>query len=383
MKIIKECTAVILCGGKSSRMGFDKALLKLDEEYLIGKLVKKLTILFRDIILVTNHKEKFKGIEETAACKIVEDHYLECGPLGAISTAFEAVATPYLFVMACDIPTVNLQLIEKMYDRIEQQDILLLKANEKAEPLFAFYHKSCLPIFVQQLAEKNYKIRANFDLLDVEYYKPEDEETNFTLRNLNTIKDVEEWTQQSIREELKVPRMVLIGSSGRNSGKTTLAVNFIKKYPDIPIVGLKIVTILRKDGKCPRGGSGCGTCTNISGNFELIKEMDTVQEKDTAIMLEAGADEVYFLKVLKSHIVEGFEEFLKRIPQNALILCESNTLRKYVKPGIFIFLKNSNGAIKPTAKEVIDFADVTIEGESTEVLEHLQINKNLTISYQK
>ena len=180
---------------------------------------------------------------------------------------------------------------------------------------------------------------------------------------------------------LNIPQMVMIGSSGRNSGKTTLATALIKKFKcDFPIIGLKVTTITEKDGKCPRGGEGCGVCSNLEGNFEIIEETNKDGIKDTSCLLASGAKNVYWLKTLKSHNLEGFETFMSTIPKDTLIICESNSLRKVVRPGIFIMMNNSpNNTIKETASEVIDKADIIIDydfrNDIDTIIEKLEIKK--------
>lgn len=168
-----------------------------------------------------------------------------------------------------------------------------------------------------------------------------------------------------MKNQLYIPQMILIGSSGRNSGKTTLAVEFIKLWKDkIPVIALKITTIEKKDGKCPRGGLGCGVCTNINDNFQLIEEKNIDSNKDTSLLLSSGAKKVFWLKVLKTHAYEGIKSFLSKIPKDTLIICESNSLRKTVKPGAFIMLKNTkDSSIKKSAEEVMDKADIILEGD--------------------
>ncbi|AZV56652.1 hypothetical protein [Clostridium sp. AWRP] len=160
-----------------------------------------------------------------------------------------------------------------------------------------------------------------------------------------------------------IPNMILIGSTARNSGKTTLAVSIINKYKLIrPMVALKVTTIQEKNGKCIRGGEGCGVCSSLKGNFEITKELNSDNNKDTSLLLAAGAENVYWLKALKNNIYEGFNAFITKIPENALIVCESNSLRKVVNPGVFIMIKNSKDSqMKKSASEVIDQADIIIE----------------------
>lgn len=166
-------------------------------------------------------------------------------------------------------------------------------------------------------------------------------------------------------ELLKIEQMILIGSTGRNSGKTTLAIELIRKWRHkFPVIALKITTIKNKNGKCPRGGQGCGVCTNIKGNFELLEEHNETKNKDTSLLLASGADKVFWLKCLNNHIYDGINFFMNQIPKDALIICESNSLRNVVIPGSFIMLKNiENDIIKQSAKEVIDSADIIVKND--------------------
>ncbi len=167
------------------------------------------------------------------------------------------------------------------------------------------------------------------------------------------------------KDLLCIPQMILIGSSGRNSGKTTIAVKLIDQLKNkFPIIGLKITTIEQKNGKCPRGGDGCGTCSNLKGSFELLEETNKNSKKDTSILLAAGAEKVYWLKCLKTDIDSAISTFMTLISENALIICESNSLRNVVNPGIFVMLNNTkNNIIKKSASEVVDKADIIIEND--------------------
>lgn len=164
---------------------------------------------------------------------------------------------------------------------------------------------------------------------------------------------------------LKIEQMIIIGSTGRNSGKTTFAIGLIKKWKNkFPIVALKITSIKDKSGKCPRGGIGCGVCTNIKGDFELLEEKNETSNKDTSLLLAAGAERVYWLKCLNDHTYDGIKYFMDQVPKDALIVCESNSLRNVVIPASFIMLKNmKNNEIKESASKVINKADIIIEND--------------------
>jgi hypothetical protein len=162
-----------------------------------------------------------------------------------------------------------------------------------------------------------------------------------------------------------MPNMILIGSTARNIGKTRTAVSMIEKLKlNQPVIGLKITCIDEKNGKCMHGNTKCGVCSRFSGKSELIREFSKTGDKDTCKMLKAGAKQVFWLKTLRSELKESFEDFLERIPEHALIVCESNSLRKYVKPGHFIMVTGSdNRASKASALEVIDMADRIVSYE--------------------
>jgi hypothetical protein len=180
---------------------------------------------------------------------------------------------------------------------------------------------------------------------------------------------------------LYIPQMLLIGSSGRNSGKTTLAIAFIQQWKNnFPIVGLKVTTIQERDGGCPRGGEGCGVCSSLKENFEILEETNQNANKDTSRILAAGAGKVYWLKTLKAHIHEGIKHFMTKIHGNTLIICESNSLGNVVRPGGFIMLKNTGSAqVKKSAREVIHRADIVIDydlqNNMDAIIEKIKIDK--------
>ena len=102
-------------------------------------------------------------------------------------------------------------------------------------------------------------------------------------------------------EMITIPGMLLIGSSGRNVGKTELACRIISRFAGrSDIVGIKVTTIARKSDTCPRGGAGCGVCSSLTGQYCITEENDRASCKDTSKLLAAGARRVYWLRVLIS-----------------------------------------------------------------------------------
>jgi molybdopterin-guanine dinucleotide biosynthesis protein A len=158
---------------------------------------------------------------------------------------------------------------------------------------------------------------------------------------------------------IKLDGMLMIGSAGANVGKTELACELIRKFgQSTDIVGIKVTAIKEKDGQCPRGGFGCGVCSSLEGDFCITEEKSSKSGKDTARLLAAGAGRVFWLRVLKSHLKEGLAALLDIIGHNAISVCESNSLRLVVEPGLFLVVKGHNSKIwKSTAEDVKEYAD--------------------------
>lgn len=165
----------------------------------------------------------------------------------------------------------------------------------------------------------------------------------------------------AIQSHWYFPQMIQIGSTGRNSGKTMVAKALIQRFKgQEPIYALKIITITGQRGKCQRGGVGCGICTSIEDGFELIEETNSLGSKDTMALLRAGSQKVFLLKAFEAHLLEGFKAFLAQVPADAGIICESNSLREYIQPGLFIMMDNQKRRQKPTAAAVYDQADLIL-----------------------
>ena len=158
---------------------------------------------------------------------------------------------------------------------------------------------------------------------------------------------------------IEMPSMLMIGAAGRNVGKTEFACSVIRNLsPEYGVIAVKVTTVTEKNGLCPRGGSGCGVCSSMEGEFVISEEKSTTSGKDTARLLAAGAKKVYWLRVMKDSLEEGTKELLNIIGLESVCVCESNSLRLVIRPGLFIMVKDKAGeSYKPSAQAVLDFAD--------------------------
>ncbi|HUT28618.1 MAG TPA: NTP transferase domain-containing protein [Sedimentisphaerales bacterium] len=161
---------------------------------------------------------------------------------------------------------------------------------------------------------------------------------------------------------IRLERMLMIGSAGANVGKTELACAIIRRFcKSNPLIGIKVTTIQAKDGQCPRGGAGCGVCSSIDGDFLITEETDHTGGKDTARLLAAGARRVFWLRVIRAHLDDGLASLLDVAGPDATLICESNSLRKVVEPGLFLMVTSGGGRPwKKSAGEVAEFADKAV-----------------------
>lgn len=153
-------TAVILCGGKSTRMGFDKSLIKVNDRFLVEIIGERLEDIFDNIILVSNDKEKTKDLKYSGITDIIPN----LGPIGAIHTALKATKSKYIFVTACDMPIINVNYIRHMMSILEEEnfDGIISRNASFIEPLYAFYSVEMIKTFESEIKKKNLRL---FDVL--------------------------------------------------------------------------------------------------------------------------------------------------------------------------------------------------------------------------
>lgn len=166
---------------------------------------------------------------------------------------------------------------------------------------------------------------------------------------------------------IQIPNMILIGATWRNSGKTELALRlisyFLKKKQ--ALTALKVTSVDPEEKGCPRGGKGCGVCTSFKGAYLLTEEHSDRLDKDTSRLKKAGARRVFWLRVKKNKLKEGILEFLKNVPPDELIICESNSLRLAAQPGLFLLTNPAgNKKVKSSCKAVAEYADRILEFEN-------------------
>lgn len=136
-------TAIILAGGKSTRMGFDKQLLTLDGVLVLDRLLEQLDRLFQETLIVSNTPELHRQRSSRTVSDIVPDR----GPLGGLHAGLVAARHLICFVTACDMPELNAGYIRHLLAAAEENPTALAVATRSSrgiEPLNALYAKSLI-----------------------------------------------------------------------------------------------------------------------------------------------------------------------------------------------------------------------------------------------
>lgn len=185
-------TGVALAGGRSSRMGYDKATLLLDGRPLITRTVAQLRKLFTAVIVVGP-----PGLATIIPdVPIVPDIRPGLGPLGGLSTAMGATATEWLFLVACDMPFLQPALIRHMVSMAltaPDADIIAFRSPSGFEPLHAAYRRGLAPLVAETLQAARPSMRALLSRARTLEVAPEDvarlDPLGHSAFNVNTPED--------------------------------------------------------------------------------------------------------------------------------------------------------------------------------------------------
>ena len=146
-QMIADATAVVLAGGKSSRMGQPKALLPFDGEPLIAHIVGRLGHVFAETIVVAAPDQELPPLPVA----LVRDQVAYQGPVSGIYHGLTAATKEVCFVTSCDAPFLNLALISYLVSQIADSDVVVPFWQERFQPLHAVYRRSVAPLLHDQL----------------------------------------------------------------------------------------------------------------------------------------------------------------------------------------------------------------------------------------
>lgn len=185
-------------------MGKNKSFELLDGKPLIEIVLEKISNIFeRKPVIITNHMEEYDYL----GCEMVSDLIKDKGPLSGIHTALLHSPTPYVFIVACDMPFIARFFIEYMAKRLGQEDVLIPHNGENVEPLHAIYSKQCLPAIEMHLHEEHRCVQTFFQDVTINYIAQSEMAElhlpDYYFLNVNTAADLAQakaWVEQGLTD---------------------------------------------------------------------------------------------------------------------------------------------------------------------------------------
>jgi molybdopterin-guanine dinucleotide biosynthesis protein A len=155
---VENATAFILVGGKSSRMGSDKALLSLGGQSLLTQALLTASAV-ASTVRISGSKDRYAKFGD-----VVEDIYRDCGPLGGIHAALSATSTDLNLMLSVDMPRMTSEFLKWLLERASASPELILVPDAAGgpQPLCAVYRPGALPAVTQALQSGKYKIGRLF-----------------------------------------------------------------------------------------------------------------------------------------------------------------------------------------------------------------------------
>ncbi|MDH5174450.1 MAG: molybdenum cofactor guanylyltransferase [Elusimicrobiota bacterium] len=192
-----DFAAIILAGGENLRLPHLKSNLLVGGEILIKRITLSLLSLFKDILIVVD-EDKFYYLKKLMygfgrSVKLVSDVAGPKCPLRGLYSGLLRSPAKFNFLVGCDMPFLQRELISYMARRISHADILIPRTGEFLEPLHAFYSSRCLHSIEKVLSEGERKMVSFFPYVAVEYLEKEEiaifDSQGISFFNINTIDD--------------------------------------------------------------------------------------------------------------------------------------------------------------------------------------------------
>lgn len=200
-----QVSGVVLAGGRSRRLGRNKAIEKIGDQSLIERVVNRLSQVTSETVVVVAEESKAAQLPLPPWVRTAADLYPGSGSLGGIFTGLSVAKGSYSVVVAVDMPFLNVDLLRFMLDIISDYDAVVPRIKGRPEPLHAVYSRSCLEPIERMLKEEELKIAGLFEEISVAYLEEDDIEgfdPHFlSFFNINTQKDLDKALALEAQEE--------------------------------------------------------------------------------------------------------------------------------------------------------------------------------------
>ncbi len=199
----RHATAVVLAGGRSTRLGRDKAMLEFGGRPLLARVVDTASSLCDEVIVAGawRRPEQWTGIDAVW----VDDAAGIAGPLAGLRSGIKASTRPLCLAVACDMPFLSGPLLEHLIESIGDSDACVPRVNSTVQPLHAVYSTRILPIIDSFIRSGGRSLLGLLDRLNAAYLSEHDcaafDASGLSTFSLNTREDVqfavEEWARRT------------------------------------------------------------------------------------------------------------------------------------------------------------------------------------------
>ncbi|WP_405274475.1 molybdenum cofactor guanylyltransferase [Methanobrevibacter sp.] len=199
---IKSC--IILCGGKSSRMGRDKGSMIIQDKPMIKHILSTLNHQINEAIIVLNEQSRIDKYREfinpqdyTYPITFVEDKIKNKGPLPGIMTGLSYINSDYALVLPCDSPYVSEKYVNTIFCEIDNNAQAIVPYHDTenklktSEPLHSIYNRNIIPIIEELVNEDVLHIKGLIAKLDTKFVLIDNKKIEKKeFRNLNRPSDI-------------------------------------------------------------------------------------------------------------------------------------------------------------------------------------------------
>ena len=165
-----DITGIILSGGKSTRMGENKAFIEIGGIPILKRIHTLFEKLFNEIIIVTNDKDLFANFP----ARIYSDLFPNHGVLAGLYTGLFFSSFHHSFCVACDMPFLKESMIDYLLQEMGDYDVIVPRTDEGPEPLHAVYSKNCLDPIKKVIEEGRYSILDFYPMVRVKTIGPQE-----------------------------------------------------------------------------------------------------------------------------------------------------------------------------------------------------------------
>ena len=168
-------TGVILAGGKSRRMGANKALMQLGEDSLIGHIIRRMRLVTDELLLITNSPTEYAHLDLPMYADIIPN----TGALGGIYTGLTSASYDAVICVACDSPFLEPKLLTYLVSVLGEYDAVMPYTSNHndtqiiLQTLCGVYSKRCLPIIASMLQASELRVHALQEWARVQSVSPE------------------------------------------------------------------------------------------------------------------------------------------------------------------------------------------------------------------